>query len=104
MALFELKSPNIEYVYSMTWAEFRIRLFAYKRAEKKAWYHTREICYQVYISNWMSKKKPISKEAYMRLEEAPDKPLLNQAQIDRIEQVKIEYLNEIKENGGRVRS
>ena len=48
----------------MTWAEFRIRLFAYKRMQKEKHYLVREVCYQIYLSNWMSKKKPMSKDRY----------------------------------------
>ena len=35
MALGELKVPTLEQVYNMSWAEFRIRLFAFKRIELK---------------------------------------------------------------------
>lgn len=35
MALGELKVPTLEQVYNMSWAEFRIRLFAFKRMELK---------------------------------------------------------------------
>jgi len=68
MALGELKCPSLDYVYNMTWAEYRIRLFAHKRKEKKEWLKIREIAYQVYVSNWYSKKRPLSKERYMPIE------------------------------------
>lgn len=99
MALCELGCPSLDYVYRMTWAEFRIRLHAFKRNEKRAWYHTREICYQIYVSNWLdSKKKPMPKNQYMRLD-TEKSGVLSKAQIDRIEQVKKEYLNQVN-NGG----
>ena len=52
----------------MTWAEFRIRLFAYKRLELKEWEKVRFIAYQTYVSNWYSKKKPKSIENYLPLD------------------------------------
>ncbi len=53
----------------MTWAEFCIRLYAYKRLEKKEWYKVRAIAYQIYVSNWhSSKKKPLSIDKYMNLD------------------------------------
>lgn len=67
----------MDYVKKMTWAEFRIRSFAYNRQrkreeqlEKNAVLRTREICYQIYVSNWMdSKRKPVSKEKYWSIGE-----------------------------------
>ena len=54
----------------MTWAEFQIRLIAYQRTERKEWYKSRLVAYQVYLSNWQSKKKPSSIEKYLPLDEA----------------------------------
>lgn len=48
----------------MTWAEFRIRLFAHQRMQRNELYKVREICYQIYVSNYYGKGKPVSKERY----------------------------------------
>ena len=77
----------MDYVYKMTWAEFRIRSFAYNRETKRndtnELLRTREICYQIYVSNWMNpKRKPMSKDKYWSLEEKK----VDDAKMDRIRQ------------------
>jgi hypothetical protein len=53
----------------MTWAEFRIRLHAYNRLDKKEWYKVREIAWNSLISfNVDAKKLPKSKEKFIPLE------------------------------------
>ena len=100
MALGELGCPSLDYVYEMTWAEFMIRLYAYNRQQKKEWYKVREICYQIYTSNWMdSKRKPVSKERYMPLEGTKvNKP--NEKMLERIKQVQKEYHEQVKRKNG----
>lgn len=86
----------------MTYAEFRIRLFAYKRLEEKEWYKVREISYQVYISNWQSsKKKPLSKDKYMQIGKPSKAPSLNETQQLAIKQAQQEYANSQLKNNGR---
>ena len=68
LAIGELGCPSLDYVYRMTWAEFRIRLFSYKRQQLNDLYKVREVTYQIYVSNWQSKKKPLSKSRFWNLE------------------------------------
>jgi hypothetical protein len=53
-----------DYFLRMSWAEFRIRLFAYKRQLKEKQYLVREVAYQVYLSGYMGKGKPLTKDKY----------------------------------------
>mgnify|MGYP000111975083 CR=1 FL=1 len=76
----------------MTWAEFCIRLNAYQRLEKKEWYKTRLLAYQVYVSNWGNpKKKPLNIEQYLPLDDEKPKPKLNQAQQNAIKKAQEQY-------------
>jgi hypothetical protein len=49
--------PNLEAVYEMTWAEFQIRLFAYKRQDLYDWQKLRELMWITYISPHQDVKK-----------------------------------------------
>jgi len=102
MAIGELDCPSYDYVLRMSWAEFRIRLFSYNRQEKNDWYKVREVCYQIYVSNWQNpKKKPISKERYLPLNSNPKRGGFTDAQLKRILEVKEVYNNK-KQNGRKV--
>jgi hypothetical protein len=60
--------PNLEAVYDMTWAEFQIRLFAYKRMELNNAYKLRELIWTVYTAPHLDYKKLIKrKEQFMPL-------------------------------------
>ena len=53
----------------MTWAEFRIRQFAYRRIEKNDWYKVREIAYSALIGSHVDPKKlPKNKDKFMKLD------------------------------------
>jgi hypothetical protein len=96
MAIGELGCPSLDYVYKMTWAEFRIRLFSYKRQSLNDWYKVREVTYQIYVSNWQNpKKKPLSKSRFWNLEGNKNK--MTEAMRKRIIEVKAEY--NTKKNG-----
>jgi len=98
MALGELGCPSLDYVYRMSWAEFRIRLFAYKRKDLDEWYKVREVAYYSYVSGWMSKKKPPSKEQFLPLgtkKGVPDE--LKDLIKKRSEQAKEQYFKDLKE-------
>lgn len=65
MALYELKCPSLDYVYNMTWAEFLIRLYAWKRDEERKELSLRELAWITYIApNQDPKKMKKSKEAF----------------------------------------
>lgn len=101
MAIGELNCPSLDYVYRMTWAEFTLRLFSYNRQQKNEWYKVREICYQVYTSNWGDpKKKPISKEQYLPLD-GKKKKQMSDVMRKRILEVKSQFLKD-KQNGRKV--
>jgi hypothetical protein len=52
----------------MTWAEFSIRLHAYKRLERKEWYKVREIAYAATVGAHLNPKRlPKTKEQFMPL-------------------------------------
>ncbi len=75
----------------MTWAEFCIRLHAYHRIDKKEWYKTRIIAYQVYLSGWQdSKKKPLTINKFLPLDDEV-KPTLTEAQLKAIKRAKEQY-------------
>ena len=46
MAIGELQVGTLNDVYDMSWADFRIRLFAYKRMELKEWEKIRFLAYE----------------------------------------------------------
>lgn len=67
-ALGELKCPDLDFVYDMTWAEFQIRLFAYKRQDLYKWQILREMMWTSYIAPHQDPKKmPKRKENFLPL-------------------------------------
>ena len=71
MALFEYGCPSLEYVYDMTWAEFKMREFAYDRKQEKDWFKIRELAYASIIGPHLDPKKVPSKERFMPLGKKP---------------------------------
>jgi len=60
--------PNLEAVYDMTWAEFQIRLFAYKRIELNEYQRLRELMWTCYTAPHLDPKKMSKrKEQFMPL-------------------------------------
>ena len=53
----ELNCPDLDFVYDMTWAEFQIRLFAYKRQDLYKWEMLRELMWVTYIPPHKDVKK-----------------------------------------------
>ena len=47
----------MDFVYDMTWAEFQIRLFAYKRIDLYEWEKLREVMWTTYIAPHQDPKK-----------------------------------------------
>lgn len=92
MALYELKCPSLDYVYRMSWAEFRIRLFAYKRAKKKELFQLRELSWIVYNAPHLDVKKlKKNKEAFWPLE---GKKPVTDAMLQRMKEVQLKYLKQ----------
>ena len=50
----------MDFVYAMTWAEFQIRLFAYKRQDLYEWQKLRELMWITYIAPHQDPKKMTS--------------------------------------------
>ena len=88
----------------MTWAEFRIRLHAYKRLELKEWQKVREIAWNGLIGSHVNPKKlPRSKEAFIPLDHKKKAAITNKM-AQRIKEVQAEYLEQrkqIESNGKR---
>jgi len=84
----------------MTWAEFKIRLFAYNRLELKDWRKVREIAYNSLISfNVDPKSLPKSINHFMPLDKVSS--TAREKRRARIAQVQKEYAEKIKQaNGG----
>lgn len=90
MSLVEFGCPNLEYVYEMTWAEFRIRQFAYNRVQRNEWIKVREVAYYSYISGWMGKDRPPTKEQFMPLNESDNKGV-SESMFERIKAAQDQY-------------
>jgi len=64
----ELNCPDLDFVYDMTWAEFQIRLFAYKRRDLYKWQMMRELMWINYIAPHQDPKKMVKrKEVFLPL-------------------------------------
>ena len=95
MALCEYGCPSLEYVYDMTWAEFRIRQFAYNRKQKRDWFKIREVAFASIIGPHLDPKKLPSKERFMPLS---DKSEVNEAMKERMMKVVKIYKDKKKQN------
>lgn len=60
--------PSLDAVYEMTWAEFQLRLFAYKRMELNEYQKLRELMWTCYTAPHLDPKKLSKrKEQFMPL-------------------------------------
>lgn len=59
---------TMDYFNRMTWKEFRLRHYAWRRQQKRLDYRQRDIMYQILVSNWMDKKKPPSINTFWPLD------------------------------------
>jgi len=65
----ELKVSSLDAVYDMTWSEFQIRLFAYKRQDLYEWQKLRELMWVTYYASHQDPKKMIKrKEKFLPLD------------------------------------
>lgn len=84
----------------MSWAEFRIRLHAYNRLDRKEWYKVREIAWNSLISfNVDPKRIPKSKEKFIPLD-IKKTNLNNEKRKQRIAEVQRIYLEEVTKRNG----
>ena len=87
----ELKCPDLDFVYDMTWAEFQIRLFAYKRMDLYRWEQLRELMWVTYIAPHQDVKKMAKrKEIFLPLNK--DKKVVTGVTQEHKEQFLKEYL------------
>ena len=86
MALCEFGCPSLEYVYDMSWAEFRIRQFAYNRRQKEELFRVREIAYASLVGPHLQKVP--TKEQYMPLE---GKKSVTETMKERMRKAVLEY-------------
>jgi hypothetical protein len=81
----------------MTFAEFQIRLFAWKRTEEREWEKVRILAwYAMTGSHQDPKKMPKSITQFMKLGIDKNKPSLSEAQKERFLEVTREYLKNKK--------
>ena len=84
-------------VYDMTFAEFQIRLFAYKRIQLKEWEKVRQIAWSATIGSHQDPKKlPKTIEKFMSLGNEKDKIGVSEDQKTNFLKVYKEYLNQSK--------
>ncbi len=85
----------------MTWAEFRIRQFAFRRMEKNSWVKVREIAYQSLVGSHRDPKTlPKSREKYMPLDDRKQKEL-TEKQLEAIRKAQEVYHQEEKKRNGK---
>lgn len=77
----------------MTWAEFQIRSFGFKRIRKWQMFLTREIAYEVHTTRYLwGKKKPPKKEQFWSLGEKKNNGLSEEV-IELFRKQKAEFNN-----------
>jgi hypothetical protein len=80
----------------MTFAEFQIRLFAYKRIQLREWEKVRQISWSAFIGSHQDPKKmPKTIDKFMSLGEK-QKQNVSQEQKERFLQAYQEYLKQVK--------
>ena len=98
MCLGELKCPSLEYVYDMTWAEFCIRLFAFRRQEKKSLYDLRFLAYTTLRAPYQDPKKiPKTIEKFLPMGDSKTNEI-NDLMKEKILEVKRKYQEQLSQN------
>lgn len=86
---------RLDDVYDMTFAEFQIRLFAYKRMQIREWEKVRQVAWCAFIGSHQDPKKmPKSIDKFMNLGDGQSKRGASDAQIERFKQAYSEYLKQ----------
>ena len=87
---------RLDDVYDMTFAEFQIRLFAYKRMELRDWEKVRQISWSAFIGSHQDPKKmPKTIDKFMKLGNGESKSGVSEDQKERFRNVYSEYLKQI---------
>ena len=94
----ELNCPSLDYVYSMTWAEFQIRAFAYNRMQEREDYRAREIAWASLVGFHVNPKKlPKNKERFWSIGKKTSN--VTESMKEAIRKAKEQYLKDKKKNG-----
>lgn len=70
----------------MSWAEFLIRSIGFKRARDYEQMLFREVAYSAFVSGWMGKTKPPSKQKFWPI--GSDQAGPNKAQLEKLKEVR----------------
>lgn len=82
-------------VYDMTFAEFQIRLFAYKRMEMREWEKVRQIAWSAFIAPHQDPKKlPKTIDKFMNLGGEKIRQGVSEEQKENFLKAYKEYLNQ----------
>lgn len=100
MALGELNCPSLDYVYRMTWAEFKLRLIAFNRTETRQMYKLRRLAWVTFIAPYQDPKKlrGMNEKKFMPLEGENPKKASKEIKQRFLEEYK-KYLDKV--NNGR---
>lgn len=91
----ELKCTYSEY-FNMTWAEFQIRLFSFKRVQNSEWGKISEIARHIIWSDIPKNKKSLDKVRKGYTEKNKSNSTLNEAQRNAILKAQLDYNNRNK--------
>ncbi len=81
----------------MTWAEFCIRQYAYRRIDKNDWRKVREIAYSALVGSHLDHKKlPKTQNDFIRLDEVDNS--VTDIMKEKIKQAQEQYFKQ-KDNG-----
>ena len=96
----ELRCPSLDYVYSMTWAEFQIRAFAYRRMQEREELLAREIAWNSLLApHYNPKKLPKDKNKFWQIG-TKKVSKADEAMKQAIERARNEYFKKQKELNG----
>ena len=85
-----------DYVLDMTFAEFQIRLFAYKRMQLREWEKVRQISWSAFIGSHQDPKKmPKSIDKFMSLGESVSRSKVTEEQRQRFIEETAKYLKQV---------
>lgn len=92
----ELGIMDRDYVYDMTFSEFQIRLFAYKRIQLRDWEKVRQISWCAFIGSHQDPKKmPKNIEKFMPLNDEKPKTRITDKQKEMYLSAMSEYLKQV---------
>lgn len=84
-------------VYDMTFAEFQIRLFAYKRMQLEDWKKYRLVAYNALVAPYQDYKKlPKTMDKFMDLSEGKKQVGISDEQKNRFLEAMKDYLKQVK--------